>query len=144
MVAVLLAGCHKEEPAPKSSGPPPTPKNPEAQAQQEAEFLGHDVFETVDLVMSFKSSHQGRLPKSLRETGLDSLTKETVRRLSVRDRVPQIASMFRRTDNRRITACRGTNDILEEASLNGGEYTIRCTLRSGDEVGFKVHEIPKQ
>ena len=144
LAAALMAGCHGEKPAPKSGELPPAPKDPEAQAHQEAELLGHDVFETLDLVMSFKSSHMGQLPKSLRDIGLDTLTRETVRRLSVQDEAPQVTSAFRQTDDRRVTACRATSDILEEASLNGGEYTVRCTLRSGDEVGFKVGASPRQ
>jgi hypothetical protein len=139
-----MVGCRSEKPAPKTSELPPGPKDPEAQAQQEAELLGHDVFETVDLVMSFKSSHMGRLPKSLRDIGLDTLTRETVRHLSVQDQAPQVTSAFRQTDDRRVVACRATSDILEEAPLNGGEYTVHCTLRSGDEVGFKVGAPPRQ
>jgi hypothetical protein len=106
-------------------------------AQAEAEALGREVFELVDRAVDYRGSHRGRPANSLRQMGVDSLTSETSRVLVNLERQPLITVQFRRTD-REITACRGDSHILEEASLNGGRFTLMCTTRSGAQRPMQV------
>jgi hypothetical protein len=45
---------------------------------------------------------------------------------------------FRRTDGRQITSCRGDSNILEEASINAGRFTLMCTSSSGAQRPVQV------
>jgi hypothetical protein len=45
---------------------------------------------------------------------------------------------FRRTQDREITSCRGDSQILEEASLNGGRFTLMCTTGSGTQRPIRL------
>lgn len=123
------AGCGKK--AGGGAQPPQTP-------QDEATLLGRDVFATIDAVLSYRSAHQGRLPASLRQVGVDSLSKFTIRRLAVQGGGPVVSVVFRSTEGMLLVGCRGTGDIQEEASLNGGTFTVTCVLRSGEEAAYKV------
>jgi hypothetical protein len=106
--------------------------------QRDAETLGHEVFELVDRAIDYRGSHQGRPAASFRQMGIDSLTPGTVRRLVNLAREPVVTVAFRRTDNREILSCRGDGQILEEASLNGGRFTVMCTAASGAQRPIKV------
>jgi hypothetical protein len=139
IVAVLIstAACHKEKPLPKGAPPPVGAKAEDIQAQEEAEFLGADLFEVIDRVVSYKTSHRGNVPRSLRQVGIDSLTGATARRLTIEDDKPTVTSAFRRTEGRKLQLCIGDSDNLEEAALNGGEFTVRC-LSAGRLEAIKV------
>ena len=131
-LAVLTTiGCSRKAAAGKDGVALPTP-------QDEANLLGRDVFATIDAVLSYRSAHQGRLPVSLRQVGVDSLSRLTIRRLAVRGTVPVVTTVFRSLDGRQLAACRGSSDVQEEASLNGGVFTVSCVQRSGEESSFKV------
>jgi hypothetical protein len=49
-----------------------------------------------------------------------------------------ITVAFRKPDTREITSCRGDSQILEEATLNGGQFTVMCTTSSGAQRPMKV------
>ena len=100
-------------------------------AQADADVLGRDLFDIMDRVMSYRSSHRGRLPASLRQAGIDSLSPETVRRLAREGNDPVLTVVFRRTDARQLVSCRGTNQVLEEAMLNDGVFPLACTTVDG-------------
>jgi hypothetical protein len=70
--------------------------------------------------------------------GIDTLTPTTVRRLVTIEREPVVTVAFRRTDNREVTSCRGDGQILEEATLNGGRYTLMCTTSSGAQRPVRI------
>ena len=53
-------------------------------------------------------------------------------------REPVITVAFRRPDAREITSCRGDSQILEEATLNGGRFTLMCTTSSGAQRPMRV------
>jgi len=108
------------------------------QDQQDAETLGREVFDLVDRAVDYRGSHQGRPAVSFRQMGIDSLTPSTVRRLVNLAREPVITVAFRRVDTREITSCRGDSQILEEATLNGGRFTVMCTSRSGAQRPIRV------
>lgn len=106
--------------------------------QDEAETLGHEVFDLVDRAVDYRGSHQGRPAASFRQMGIDSLTPATVRRLVNIAREPVVTVAFRRTNSREITSCRGDGGILEEAALNGGRFTLMCTTGSGAQRPMRV------
>jgi hypothetical protein len=108
------------------------------QDQQDAETLGREVFDLVDRAVDYRGSHQGRPAASFRQMGIDSLTPSTVRRLVNLAREPLITVAFRRVDTREITSCRGDSQILEEATLNGGRFTVMCTSSSGAQRPIRV------
>jgi hypothetical protein len=70
--------------------------------------------------------------------GVDSLTPATARVLVSIEREPVVTVSFRRTDSREIVSCRGDSHILEEASLNGGRFTLMCTTRAGAQRPMQV------
>jgi hypothetical protein len=132
---LLLAGCGAKEasrprPAEAEERLPPD--------QRDAEELGRELFELVDRAVDYRGSHQGRPAGSWRQMGIDSLTPTTVRRLVNLAREPVITVAFRRAEGREITSCRGDSQILEEATLNGGQFTVMCTTSSGSQRPMKV------
>ncbi len=130
LVMLMLAACGKGE----SSRPGAARANAGVSSdQRDAAILGREVFELVDRAVDYKGSHRGRPAASFRQMGIDSLTSLTVRRLVNVARDPVITVAFRRTDSRSVTSCRGGKEILEEAAINGGRFTVSCTNRSGIE-----------
>ena len=57
------------------------------------------------------------------------------------EREPVVTVAFRRTDGREITSCRGDSQILEEATLNGGRFTLMCTTSSGAQRPMQVGDL---
>ena len=70
--------------------------------------------------------------------GVDSLTPTTARYLVNLAREPVVTVGFRKVETREITSCRGDGQILEEATLNGGRFTIMCTTRSGAQRPIRI------
>jgi hypothetical protein len=70
--------------------------------------------------------------------GLESLTTSTVRRMVNLQREPVITVAYRRPQRREIVACRGDSEILVEASLKGGRFTLMCTSSSGAQRPMEV------
>ena len=133
-LACAAGGCAGEK-APEQR---PTVRRPATGSQADAETLGHEVFDLVDRAVDYRGSHQGRPAASFRQMGIDSLTPTTVRRLVNLAREPVITVAFRRTETREITSCRGDSQILEEATLNGGRFTVMCTTASGSQRPMHV------
>jgi hypothetical protein len=122
--ALLLASAaacgRHERPAPSADHAAPT--GPQA----EAELLGGQLFELVDRAMDYNGSHRGRPATQLWQLGLDSLTPQTVSRMTVDSGAPTITVAFRRPAGHTLEWCRGASGVLEEASLNGGQFTVLC------------------
>ena len=106
--------------------------------QRDAELLGREVFELVDRAVDYRGSHRGRPARNLRQMGVDSLTPATARHLVSLDREPVVTVEYRRGEARAITSCRGDSQILEEAAINGGRFTLMCTTRSGAQRPIRV------
>jgi hypothetical protein len=75
--------------------------------------------------------------------GIDSLTPTTARHIINVNREPVVTVQFRKPDGRQITSCRGDSDILEEASINAGRFTLMCTSRSGAQRPVQVGGVER-
>lgn len=134
LLALAAAGCGAD----KSSTQVREPATRVAPEQRDAEQLGREVFELVDRAIDYRGSHRGRPAASLRQMGVDSLTPATARHLVNVNREPIVTVEFRKLEGRQVTACRGDAQILEEAVLNGGRFTLLCTTRSGAQRPIQV------
>jgi hypothetical protein len=130
----LIAACGKQD-GPRNTSKPTSDLPAD---QQDAETLGREVLELVDRAVDYRGSHRGRPATSLRQMGIDSLTPTTARHIINVNREPVITVQFRKTDGRQITSCRGDSNILEEASINAGRFTLMCTSRSGAQRPVQV------
>jgi hypothetical protein len=137
--AVLLAACGAKDAGKRSR--PGVPASQLPPDQRDAEVLGREVFELVDRAIDYRGSHRGRPATSFRQMGIDSLTPATVRRIVNLDREPVVTVAYRRVQGREVTSCRGDRQILEEAAVNGGRYTLMCTTRSGAQRPIRVGEL---
>jgi hypothetical protein len=138
LLLLALTGCgRKPEPGRHVSAEPPADP-----VQAEAELLGRDMADIVDRVMAFRSAHQGQLPASLRQAGLDSLAPLVIRRLSRQGDDPLVSVVFRRTSSRTLSGCAGTSMVLEDASLHEGAFEVTCTLVAGGTRTFTVPPLP--
>jgi len=107
-------------------------------AQADANQLGRELFEIVDRVMAYRSSHRNRLPTSLRQVGLDSLTPLFVRRLSRQGSDPLVTIAFRRPEGRVLRSCAGTSMVLESSVLHDGTFDVKCELTAGGVRHFEI------
>jgi hypothetical protein len=137
-IACLVAACGGDE---GRSAAQQEPKRTIPADQADAETLGHEVLELVDRAIDYRGSHRGRPAASLRQLGIDSLTPTTARHLVNVNREPLVTVSFRKVDGRQITSCRGDSQILEEASINAGRFTLMCTSRSGAQRPIQVGGI---
>jgi hypothetical protein len=111
----------------------PVAKLPTDPVLADATLLGTELKDVVDRVMSYRSSHQGKLPVSLRAAGIDSLAPQFIRRLERQGSSPLVTIAFRRLDGRSVSRCRGTNVVLEDITLRGS-FDLACDLTNG---GFR-------
>ena len=141
--ALVILAC-QEKPKPVSPGaPPPAGQHDTAsQAQQDARFLGKDLVDVLDQVLSYKTAHRGRIPRSLREVGIDSLGPATIRRISVENEQPIITVIYRQPAGRSVRSCRGGRDVLDESTLSGGAFTLNCILADGTPASVHVPAPP--
>jgi hypothetical protein len=139
LALVLLAACGAKEaarPAPGESRPALS------RDRQDAELLGREVFDLVDRAVDYRGSHRGRPASTFRQMGIDTLTPTTVRRLVNLEREPVVTVAFRHGETREITSCRGDSQILEEATLNAGSFTLMCTTSSGAQRPVRIGDSP--
>ena len=140
VLALLLVttACGKAGAAGGSRDPvrhPPVPADPQV---ADATELGHEIFAIMDRVMAFKSSHFGQLPPTLPSMGEDSLSRTTIRRLTIADKTPTLIVLYRHPEGHALRSCTGTNKVLEDSMLNGGPFEVSCTLASGETKSFTV------
>jgi hypothetical protein len=139
LALVLLAACGAKEAA-RPADDDSRPNLP--RDRQDAETLGREVFDLVDRAVDYRGSHRGRPAATFRQMGIDTLTPTTVRRLVNLQREPVVTVAFRRSEAREITSCRGDSQILEEATLNGGRFTLMCTTSSGAQRPMRIGDYP--
>jgi ABC-type cobalamin/Fe3+-siderophores transport system ATPase subunit len=130
---LVLAGCNGSGSS-TTRAPLASQLTPE---QRDVQALGREIFDLVDRAVDYRGSHRGRPAASLRQMGVESLTTTTVRRMVNLQREPVITVTFRQRAGREIVSCRGTSQILEEASVNG-RYTLMCTGSSGTQRPMEV------
>lgn len=135
LLLVLLLACGKGE----EQSATPQAKVPTDPVLADATLLGNELREVIDRVMAYRSSHQNRLPNSLRQAGIDSLAPQFIRRLERQGSDPLVTIAFRRLDGRAVSRCRGTNVVLEDIVMRGS-YDVACDLTSG---GFRSVTITK-
>jgi hypothetical protein len=133
LVTLVLAGCSGTGNT-SSRAPLGSQLTPE---QRDVHALGREIFDLIDRAVDYRGSHRGRPAASLRQMGVESLTTTTVRRMVNVQREPVITVSFRQPAGREVISCRGTSQILEEASLNG-RYTLMCTASSGAQRPMEV------
>jgi hypothetical protein len=109
-----------------------------ATAEEDGARLGREIYDLVDRAMSYRSAHRGQLPRNLRELGIDDLTPATSRALTVDQNVPTVTVTFRSPGRHTVAGCRGTNAILEEASLGGGTFSLTCNLVAGGTTTLRA------
>ncbi|HWA15046.1 MAG TPA: hypothetical protein VG817_01340 [Gemmatimonadales bacterium] len=135
LLLALVLACGKGE----EKAAAPQARVPTDPVLADATLLGTELREVMDRVMAYRSSHQKRLPASLRQAGIDSLTPQFIRRLERQGSDPLVTIAFRRLEGRAVSRCRGTNVVLEDLVVRGS-YDIACDLTSG---GFRSVTITK-
>jgi len=125
MAGMLVAlACGK--PAP----PPPVAEGAtRVGVPAEATALGNELFELVDRAVEYRGARMGQPPEALRDLGLDSLTPTTARLLTGTAPIAFTATV--RQPGAGLTACRATEDVLEQAALNEGRFTVECESAEG-------------
>jgi hypothetical protein len=136
-VLMVLAACGSKE-----AGGPAVAQARAHLPSGDADVLGREIFDLVDRAVECRGSHVGRPAASFRQMGIDSLTATTARRLENLAREPVVTVAFRKPGTHQITSCRGDSQILEEATLNGGRFTLMCTSASGAQRPIRVGEPP--
>ena len=136
--ALLALGCGRD----KHARTKPHPDVPIDPVQAEAESLGRELADILDRVMAYKSSHQGRLPVSFRQAGIDSLTPSYIRRLTRRGSDPLVTILFRRPGGHQIDSCESTSELLEDALIHAGTFEVPCALASGGVRTFTIAPPP--
>ncbi len=129
----LLGGCAKKE----KPRPPVAEGVPAAGAPADVQALGAEMLDLIDRVAGYRSSHEGRPPKTFRQLGVDSLTPNTVRRLAVQGRTFTVTVAYRKPEGRTVLDCSAGEDALEQAALNEGHFAVSCNTGSGPQ-GFEV------
>jgi len=106
--------------------------------RRDAALLGREVFRLVDRAADYKGSHRGRPPVDLRQMGVESLAPVLIRRIRVVSDTSVVTVAFRQPRGRTVASCEGTPQLLEEASLRGGIFSIVCTTASGSIAKYEV------
>ncbi len=106
-------------------------------APADVQQLATEMFELIDRVADYRSSHEGKPPKTLRQLGVDSLTPNTIRRIAIQGRTFTVTVLYRRPESRTVQSCSAGEDALEQAALNDGRFAVSCDTPSGPQ-GFEV------
>jgi hypothetical protein len=134
LVATLaLSACGQGEPAPARAAVSHTAAD---SADADATTLGREIYHLLDLASDYRGSHRGRLPRSLRNLGIDSLTSDIARSIDAGGEHFTAAAAFRNPAGHAWVACTGELDVLEDAVIGGGRYTLACTSPTGEQ-----HEV---
>jgi hypothetical protein len=138
LLTLLAAACG--DPKPGAAGPAAAaPSAPVADgAAQESALLGREIFGVMDRVLAYRSSHFNNLPKDLPAAGIDSLTRTTIRRLSISGPLPTVTVVFRNPAGHALRGCSGSSRVIEDSMLNGGAFDVQCTTAAGETQDFRV------
>lgn len=123
-------------------GKPAAPRGEANTPEASAQLLGRELADIVDRVMSYRSSHRGQLPTSLRQAGIDSLTPMFSREYRRQGSEPLVTIRFRNPAGRPVAACSGTSTVLEDAMLHEGRFDVSCELTAGGRQTFTIVPPP--
>lgn len=135
LAMLFLAACSGKDKAPPA---PIAAADSASTPESEAGVLGRELYDLVDRAMGFKSAHRGRLPRSLREMGVDELTPRTSRTLTVSGGEVTVQVEFRNLDTHTLRNCRGTSALLEDAAISGGDFSVTCTTVTGGSTTLRA------
>ena len=139
LILLASAACFgAKAPAAATGGSAPRDVTTSGGESAEAAALGRELFGIMDRVLAYKSDHFAQLPKDLPTMGVDSLTRTTVRRLSISGGTPTLVVAYRHTEGHAVAQCSGTNAVIEDSMLNGGAFDVECVLTSGETKKFTV------
>jgi hypothetical protein len=102
----------------------------ESTAGKDAEQLGEEALKVMDDVMAYGTSRR-RLPESLREAGIDSLTATTARWYAMEDGRAVVWVAYRQPAGHALVACSVDRQSLEDRGLAQGGYRARCRDAGG-------------
>lgn len=135
LVAIAVAAvwaCGKGD----ASGTPAAARRTAADsAEADATTLGREIYHLLDLAADYRGSHRGRLPRSLRDLGTDSLTSDIARSIRTTSGFSASAA-FRNPVGHAWVSCEGQLKVLEDAVLGAGRYTLTCVSSAGES-----HEV---
>ena len=131
--ALVACGGSKSKPPTRTSALDSLPPD-----RRDAALLGREVFELVDQAVDYKGSHRGQPPASLRQMGIESLAPLVVRRIRIVSDSSVVTVAFRKPRGHAVESCEGTAQILEEATLRGGTFSIICSTPSGSISKYQV------
>jgi len=135
LVLAGVAGCSESSPKPARRTSVLDTLPPE---RRDAAVLGREVFRLIDKAADYRGSHLGHPPVELRVMGVDSLAPLFVRRIRVVNDSSVVTVAFRQPAGRTVASCEGNPQILEEASLSGGTFTVVCTTRESIAAKYEV------
>lgn len=131
--ALILVACGKGDTASARADAPRTAAD---SADADATMLGREIYHLLDLASDYRGSHRGRLPRSLRDLGTDSLTRDIARSVNASGPSFTAGAAFRDPAGHFWVACTGELKVLEDAVIGAGRYTLTCTSPSGE-----AHEV---
>ena len=102
----------------------------ESTADSDAQLLGEEALRVMDDVMAYGTSRR-RLPGSLREAGIDSLTATTARWYAMEDGRAVVWVAYRNPGGHSLVACSVDRQSLEDRGLAQGGYRARCRDAAG-------------
>lgn len=127
ILASAVMGCRGAADAPAAAAAQPI-----ASESADANRLGTEVLRLLDQLAEYRGANRGRLPRSIRDLGIDSLTRELARSVSRDAGGIRVTVAFRNTAGHALARCSGGLELLEAAAIAQGGYLLSCTTTSGE------------
>lgn len=126
----LVSACGGGSPSDRRDAAASSAAGSESTADSDAEQLGEEALRVMDDVMAYGTSRR-RLPGSLREAGIDSLTSTTARWYAMEDGRAVVWVAYRNPAGHSLEACSVDRQSLEDRGLAQGGYRARCRDATG-------------
>src|SRR5690606_1394686 len=102
---VVAAACSSPDAAARSADTGGRAAASPASEEHDADLLGRRVFRLLDEAAAYRSSHRGRLPATVAQLGLDSLTRDMILRLGTRNDSSVARVAFRQPEGHTLSWC---------------------------------------